>query len=301
MKYSFKDFPESTKSTPEMKVIQGDSENIAPKIDKLQPIYAVKDGLELRLKFIFPMEDTRPEKKYPLVVYVKGSAWRKQDIDNQMMDLYPIVKQGVAVAVVQYRPSVVAAFPAQVEDTKSAVRYLVKHAAAYPIDLENIFLAGDSSGGHTVLCCLATWEDDRLDDEGGPLPKLKGCVDFYGPTHLEKMCEEPSAEHAGPNSFEGKLIGGFDITKEVEMAYQASPVSYFSAGQAIAPLLIIHGSKDRQVPFGQSVLLYDHLTSLGIKNAELYQVKGADHGGSLFWCEAVTDLVNTFISEHCDK
>ena len=292
-------FPESEKTTAGMKVIEGDTKNIQPKIQKLQPVYAIKDGKELRIKFIYPEQDENEKQKYPLLVFVQGSAWKEQSMDNHVMDMYEIVKSGVVVAIIQYRSSAVAPFPAQVEDTKTAVRYLVKHASAYPIDVNNIFLSGDSSGGHTALCCLATWENHKLDDEKSNLPNLKGCIDFYGPTHLEKMCYEPSlVEHKGVNSPEGREIGGFDVTKEKELAWDCSPIAYFTKNQKIPPLLMIHGSRDTQVPFGQSVLLYEHLKNLNISSVDLYQIKGADHGGSLFWCKDTLDLVINFIKSH---
>ena len=293
----FEDFPESETSAEGMKVLQGDQNNIEPKVQDIQPVYAVKDGKELHIRFIFPVHQGHEEEKYPLLVFIQGSAWKEQSMNNHVMDLYEIVKSGVAAAIVQYRPSTLAPFPAQVQDAKSAVRYLVQHAPAYPIDINNIFLAGDSSGGHTALCSLATWEDGRLDDEGTPLPALRGCIDFYGPTHLEQMNYEPSlVEHRGEHSPEGLEIGGYDVVDKPELAYRCSPVAYFKERQNIPPLLILHGSKDTQVPFGQSVILYERLKELKIDPGEFYQVKGADHGGSLFWCQAVKDVVIDFIN-----
>lgn len=298
MNLKFENFPDSKKSCEGMKIILGDMNNIEPKVQKLQPIYAVKDGKELRIKFIYPEHDGCI-KKYPLLVFIQGSAWKEQSMDNHVMDLHDIVKSGVVAAIVQYRSSALAPFPAQVEDAKTAVRYLMRHASAYPIDTDNIFLAGDSSGGHTALCCLATWEDHRLDDENTPLPALRGCIDFYGPTHLEKMCYEPSlVEHRGAQSPEGIEIGGFDVTEKTELAYRCSPVSYFTKNQKIPPLLMLHGSKDTQVPFGQSVLLYEHLKKLNIALVEFYQIRGADHGGSLFWCKETLDLVIAFMKKN---
>lgn len=296
MKYTYETFPESTATTKGMQIIQGDLENVIGKIEKIEPVYAIKDGQELHLKFIFPTE--LKTKKYPVLIHVQGSAWKTQNLDNHVLDFATVVASGVAVVIVEYRPSTLAPFPAQVEDLKSAVRYLQKHAVAYPIDMDNIILSGDSSGGHTILCALATWEDHRLDSEDSPLPSLKGVIDFYGPTHLSKMAEDTSAvEHRGAHSPEGLLIGGYDVVDEKEIAYKCSPIGYFKEQQKLPPLLIMHGSKDRQVPFSQSVILCDHLQSLGIDDVTFYQVKGADHGGSVFWCPATLGTVVDFIHQ----
>lgn len=44
---------------------------------------------------------------------------------------------------------------------------------------------------------------------------------------------------------------------------------------------MIHGNKDRLVPFGQSVLLYNTLKENN-KDVTFYCVENADHGGAAF-------------------
>ncbi|WP_429658321.1 alpha/beta hydrolase fold domain-containing protein [Bacillus cabrialesii] len=68
-----------------------------------------------------------------------------------MPQLAEFVKEGYTVASVQYRGSGDAAFPAQLQDVKTAVRFLKANAAAYNIDPHNIGVWGDSSGGHLAL------------------------------------------------------------------------------------------------------------------------------------------------------
>ena len=88
----FEDFPESEKSSEGMKVLQGDQNNIEPKVQDIQPVYAVKDGKELHIRFIFPVHQGHEEEKYPLLVFIQGSAWKEQSMNNHVMDLYEIVK-----------------------------------------------------------------------------------------------------------------------------------------------------------------------------------------------------------------
>jgi len=63
------------------------------------------------------------------------------------------------------------------------------------------------------------------------------------------------------------------------------------------PMLILHGNKDRLVPFGQSVMLFEALKKMG-KDAEFYQLKGADHGGYPFWTDNVLNIVEGFIRRY---
>ena len=55
------------------------------------------------------------------------------------------------IAVVEYRHSGIAPFPAQAIDTRNAIRYMKLHAKEYKADVNQMFVAGDSSGGHTAF------------------------------------------------------------------------------------------------------------------------------------------------------
>ncbi|MEZ9592987.1 prolyl oligopeptidase family serine peptidase, partial [Vibrio breoganii] len=89
---------------------------------------------------------------------------------------------------------------------------------------------------------------------------------------IGKMNEEPSTcEHRQPNSPEGLLIGGVDVVENPELAQKANPINYINNDSDNPPFLIFHGSKDRLVPFGQSVMLFNALKNAG-KDAELYQI-----------------------------
>ena len=54
------------------------------------------------------------------------------------------------------------AHPAQIEDAKTAVRFMRMHAREYGVDAERIALWGDSSGGHTAVMAGVT-ADGTLD------------------------------------------------------------------------------------------------------------------------------------------
>lgn len=60
---------------------------------------------------------------------------------------------------------------------------------------------------------------------------------------------------------------------------------------------MIHGNKDRLVPFGQSVLLYNTLKENN-KDVTFYCVENADHGGAAFWNNQVLEITYQFLKEH---
>ncbi|BBH27894.1 hypothetical protein SG0102_28280 [Intestinibaculum porci] len=82
---------------------------------------------------------------------MQGSAFHQQWLWNSISRLIRLAEKGFAIAIVEYRPSEFAPFPAQVQDTKAAIRFLRQEAVRYHIDSNHIALGGDSSGAHTAL------------------------------------------------------------------------------------------------------------------------------------------------------
>jgi pimeloyl-ACP methyl ester carboxylesterase len=62
-------------------------------------------------------------------------------------------------------------------------------------------------------------------------------------------------------------------------------------GQVRVPTLIIHGTKDADVPFDQSVNLAD-----AIEGARLYAVEGGDHMMPISHREEVTSVIDDFLT-----
>ena len=249
------------------------------------------DGISRILQILVPRKRVMENEKYPLIVYVQGSAWHKQNVYQHVGQLNYLCKQGFVVAIVQYRESDLAPFPAQIEDTKTAIRFLRKHHEEYFIDEQNVFLFGDSSGGHVALVSGLT---SKLPLFNGNLyseysNEVRAIIDFYGVVDITMEDGFPTTEnHQQPDSPEGYLIGRKNIAR------QTSPMTYLDGD--IPPILIAHGTKDRLVAFKQSVKLYKALKD---KNKEVifYRMKGADHGGPMFFCEEMLDEVIKFIKK----
>jgi acetyl esterase/lipase len=296
---TYEAFPETTLSTEGMKVIPADlSERACTMYIRVE--YAHKSGMPLHLNIIEPRQNEGENNTYPLVMFIQGSAWFPQNTGYELAQLARFAQRGFVIAVVEYRPSTVVPFPAQIKDTKTALRFMRKNAATYHADPQRVVIWGDSSGGHTAVMTGVTLNDASLDDESpvnDPL-QVNVIVDYYGPTDISKMSEEPSTmEHISGETPEGMLIGGVNVLENPEKVKSTVPMNYLSEEKPLPPFLIIHGSKDRLVPFGQSVMLFDALKKFN-KAAEFYQLKGADHGGSAFWTKNVLDIVEQFVRKY---
>ena len=257
--------------------------------------YAVKDNYSLNIRFVFP-EGRDLERKYPLIIHVKGSGWEEQNLDNSIGNFEPYVRAGYGCAIIQYRPAHVARYPAQVLDLKTAARYILAHADEYPIDVNNIFLSGDSSGGHTAIMAYLTWNEPVLDseDEEGELPKLRGLIDYYGVTNVKKLAFTETGLSQKDN--EGLLPLVFGEQSEEEYA-QGNFACYAQLLEEMPPVIILHGNKDRLVSLDQSVEFYNTLKERGV-SCRLCIINGADHGRFSFWQKPVTDKVLEFLKEN---
>lgn len=286
-------FPKSEKTSEGMITLEVSCDN--NEMRYIRDIkYIGREEADLFLQLILP---DNPSEKTPIIVYITGSAFHWQDIPCTIPRLCVLANKGFAIASVQYRGVEAAPFPAQMLDAKAAVRFIKSTAKNYGLSPENVYLMGDSSGGHTALMAGLTaatgdFEEDIYSDFSSD---VKGIIDYYGPTDITKMCEEPSnCDHASADCPEGYLIGRKPLLENLSLAEPINVMKYISKECDIPPVLIFHGTNDETVPFGQSCMLYDKLKECG-KRAKFYAVEGAHHGGREFWSEQVLGIVENFV------
>ena len=255
---------------------------------------------ELKLIILEPKpRENADTAKWPCVAYVQGSAFHEQWLWNNIPRHLRLAQKGYVVAVIQYRPSDIAPFPAQMQDAKTAIRFLKKHAEEYHIDPEHMAVAGDSSGAHTALMVGFTGDDAPDTDLYGEYSAKVNCiVDSYGPTVFPLMNYfESSQNHYDPESPEGYEIGYKNVLEHVDLAMEASPLSYLSEAKATPSTQIIHGGRDMLVPFSQSCQLYNYMKDLG-KEVEFYKLNDANHGFLGFNNDTVLHIVLEFLKKH---
>lgn len=291
--YSYETMPEYVDEVAGAKTITMTGEEIGVEYIP-NVIYSQPDGQDLTLQILQPKMFNDPERIFPCVVFIQGSAWMKQNVYRNVPHLGRLASRGYVCAIVEYRHSGIAHFPAQIVDAKNAIRFLKRHADTYHLNPDQVIIMGDSSGGQ--VACLTgmtakTWELD------GPAFKdvdiqVKGIIDLYGAVDITMADGFPiTIDHQQLSSPEGQLMG-FNIMDHLALAKQACARSYVDYD--FPPVLILHGTKDRLVFCEQSVQLYQALKAAQ-KDVELYLVKHADHGGAIFWSTEAIDLYDRFI------
>ncbi|MCS4488441.1 alpha/beta hydrolase [Streptococcus sciuri] len=304
-RYSYEEFPTSTaQSKYEVIKVEADLSWRYPFI-QMDEVYATKDDKDLHIhvimptpNFLFPSQAT-----FPLIVYIQGSGFQKQNMGDHIAHLAEFAMRGYVIAMVEYRHTPEGTFPQQILDTKTAIRYLYKNKEKYHIEDERVILWGDSSGGHTVVMTAVTEELQEFSEEDNASQPLNilGVVDLYGPTVICRMnCQPSMGDHISAESREGQLFGGVPVLENLDQVEKANPLNYIDSSKTLPPFLIMHGDKDRLVPFEQSVLLYDALKDAG-KEAAFYQLVGADHTMDAFFSPEMTEIVHEFMQRLLTK
>jgi acetyl esterase/lipase len=198
----------------------------------------------------------------PLVVWIHGPDWRmgtKADCPVAWL-----VEQGFAVASIDYRPSDVAVFPAQLDDCRAALAAIRAEARTWGIDESRICVAGSGAGGHlAALVAFAPPEPGPIreasadsDDEEAPTDVAAVAI-FDAPTHLPSL----GGGHDRAGSAASRLVGG-PLPEFREAAQRASPLVHVTP-QA-PPTLIVQGSRGDGVALDQGDRLDAALHTAGV-------------------------------------
>lgn len=234
----------------------------------------------------------------PLIVWIHGGAWNHNDKYADMGYMRKTVRQfiekGYALASVDYRFSTTAPFPAQIQDCNAGLEFLHVNASKYGIDRNRIVLIGFSAGGHLASLqglALNNQVNDFYPAGKKTKYKLKGVIDFYGPSELIAI-----AGLANPDDTSDPIsqLLGASALRRPDLSRRASPVTYVDKNDP--PFFIVQGEKDQSVPYQQSVLLQSYLNLAGVKN-ELTIVKDAPHFGEMFDAQDIRDNMFSFLNE----
>lgn len=109
-----------------------------------------------------------------VILYFHGGGFVLGSLEShhRLMRMLAI-ESGTTLVGVDYRLAPEHPFPAPLDDSLAAVRWLQGYAQGLELDPERIVLAGDSAGANLALACLL-----QLRDHGEPMPL--GAALFYG-------------------------------------------------------------------------------------------------------------------------
>ncbi len=92
------------------------------------------------------------EGKLPVIVSVHGGGWVYGSKEIYQFYGMSLAQRGFAMVNFTYRLAPEVKYPAPLEDTNAVIAWMYDHADEYGFDMNNVFMLGDSAGGH--LCGL---------------------------------------------------------------------------------------------------------------------------------------------------
>jgi len=225
------------------------------------------------------------------VIVVPGSGWYRPEIYSapQLKDIsnhqymQQVVEalnaEGFTAFVINHRSSPGNRFPAAVNDTRRAVRFVRFAAEAYGIDPERIATLGHSSGAN--LATMAALMDDEAGDGLDPVDQTSAAVQAtVGIATPFMLAGDPAtaSSYAAQSiaMYTGRPFFGMDnhFQATPPTAVAASPATYVDVNDP--PLYLIDAVDDPVVPLSQGDYMLTVLNEAGARY-EHVRTDGGEH------------------------
>lgn len=227
-------------------------------------VFAEKDGYRfLELDLYRPAETDGPR---PVLHQIHGGGWRvshRGRAPRETRSWRPtfferMVTAGFVVVASSYRFSGEARYPAAVEDSLDAVRWIRENIADHGGDPSLQVVFGQSAGGYLAAAVGLSRDVDPVD----------GVICWYPLTDPGAIADDdPAADF--PRQWFGAPLG--------TIPHVAAEASLPAKARADAPpFLIQHGTADTMAPFDQGRRLHDALLATGAEST-LEPIEGAEH------------------------
>lgn len=232
--------------------------------------------------------------KKPVVVFVHGGAWingNKSFLDGRMPLVSTLLQSGYLVASIDYRPATEAPWPAQINDCKSAVRFIRANASKYGIDPNQIVMFGESAGAHLAQLMGTTNGTRRfIDSQDGNgtnvSSDVKAVISDFGISDVDAWGKLSGDDVSTAIKAKDLLFGvGQGEQYTAEQAQEASPLTYVTSDAA--PMLLVHGLNDGTVSYEQTVMMENALTAAGADVSTWYPADGP-HSSAAVFCTNIT-------------
>lgn len=253
--------------------------------------YEASDGMKLNGYLTLPVESD--EKKPPLIVFPHGGPQaRSYQYFHPWVQFF--ANRGYAVMQINFRGST--GFGSYYEasgyeewgqrmqqDVLDAIKWAAKQGT---VDTENMCLVGASYGGYVAL--TASFQT----------PKMFDCIiSLAGISDLPELIADDGFARGATVALT-KLIGDPAVESEYKMLQAVSAINHIK--QVDVPVLLIHGTRDTRVRFGQSERYYEKAQRLG-KDVELVKIENGthyfDYGPDLM---KALEAMDEFLAEHLD-
>lgn len=249
-------------------------------------------NIPLKLHFMRSYGRYRFEEKLPLFIWAEGGACKSSPPASRLPELAFYAYHGFAVASVQYRVSTQSVWPAQIQDLKTAIRYLKAHSDELGIDPNRIVIGGESAGAHLAALSALTGRTELFQTREWATvsSEVQAAICWYGAGDMTFTEEDVPVSPAN-------LLLGMDIRKHPEKARELSPITYVTPDAP--PFLFLHGDCDSVIPPDSALRLHDELVRQGV-SSEFYMIEGGTHASAHFSQEPIQNMMLEFMNSKLD-
>jgi acetyl esterase/lipase len=251
-------------AAPALTAVTARAQPRAPDIGNLRVesdiVFGKGGDMDLTLDVYHPPEGVTPKRMAIIHLFGGGFFVGNKNAGYIINDSKALGNLGYTNISANYRLQSEGSWPAQIHDTKAAIRWTRANAGRLGIDADKIAVAGYSAGGMLSLMAGATNGRAEFEGDGGNASVSSDVQAAIGVYPLA------SAQTAGGLFPEGQATP--------ENIRAASPTTYISASHA--PTIFIHGTADTTVPLSSSIDYFNQLNELGVPTG-LTAIQGAAH------------------------
>ena len=218
----------------------------------------------------FNLFKTNDEKK-PLLIDLHGGAWIYGDKDLNNMFCATMCQKGYDVISLGYRLVNDVLLKDIIFDIFNGLKYIISHKDELKIDLDKVYLTGDSAGGHLALLVCSILNNETLLHQLD-LPKLDlkisaACLNHAVPyTDIAGRLDN----HPILTKYVGqpgliRILYGKNFKHDVFYKLLANPTLYINKDSKLCPILILTSEADSRYYY-QSKMLHDYFDFINIKH-----------------------------------
>ena len=193
-----------------------------------------------------------------VIIMIHGGGWNSGDKADVTQYADTMLKRlpDYAVFNINYRLALGSnLFPAQENDVKSAIQFIINNAADYGTS-QKFVLLGISAGAH-----LALLQGYKYASQINP----KAVVSFFGPTDLIDMYRHP----LNPLVAQGLAgVVGATPSQDSLLYANSSPINFVSSTSS--PTILLQGGLDPLVSVSQPTMLKAKLDAAGVINQYVF-------------------------------
>ncbi|NOX53001.1 MAG: alpha/beta hydrolase fold domain-containing protein [Planctomycetes bacterium] len=243
---------------------------------------------ELKMHIFLPAGH-QPTDRRAAVVFFFGGGWMGGNPRQFFPQCYYLAKRGMIAMAAEYR--VYSRHKARIidciEDAKSAIRWVRKHADRLGVDPKRIAAGGGSAGGH-LAAAVGTLDEFDNPKEDLSVSSRPNALVLFNPA-LDLTAE---GFRLDPKSIRYQRMAK-------RMGAEAERISpLFHVRKGTPPCIIFHGKADTTVPYEQAERFARRMKEVG-NRCELIGYDGEPHGFFNFGRSGNKPFLSTM--EHADR